>query len=237
MIKNGCEVKEWFLRVNYNSKIFNFAKEFLNNFYFISANISEDIKNLFLEKIGNDNLEYAGSVLQVSEKDGLTQSYDLNAYFIGKAEYNGYLVGFLSAELLNVTIDWFKYTKSDDYINIDIPTEDVSIINQITQGFKNKKIYSNTRVTINDDNSVFGMTEILNEKKKVRNFTTIFENKIYLDEPSTFKYFYISMTPSINLLATSICKLSESYKSKGIKNIKSIENKNKVNLLNNKLHL
>ena len=86
-IITGCEIKKWFLRINYNSKNYQSNKEFLNNFYFISANITDDIKNLFLEKIGNTNLEYAGAVLQVAEKDNIIQSYTLNVYFIGKANY------------------------------------------------------------------------------------------------------------------------------------------------------
>ena len=99
MITNGCEIKEWFLRNSYNSKLYNYNKEYLGNYYFISANISDDIKNKFLEKISpfNPTLEYVGAVLGIIEKDGITQSYNLLAYFIGKAEYNGYLVGYLNS--------------------------------------------------------------------------------------------------------------------------------------------
>jgi len=218
-IITGCEIKKWFLRINYNCKNYKYNKESLGNFYFISANISDDIKNLFLEKIGNSNLEYAGAVLQVYELDGITQNYFLNVYFIGKANYNGYLVGFLTSELLNVTLDWKKYIKSKKYIDIDVPTEDVNIYDEITQGFKNENIYSNTRVTQENNNSI-GMTEFLDEKYRVRNLTQIYENKAYLDEPSYYEYFYLSRTPSICILANSIYKLSKSSQSSVSKDIK-----------------
>lgn len=218
-IINGCEVKKWFLRINYNCKNYKYNKEYLGNFYFISANISDDIKNLFLEKIGNPNLEYAGAVLQVYEVDGITQNYYLNVYFIGKANYNGYLVGFLSSELLNVTLDWKKYIKCKKYIDIDVPTEDVNIYDDITQGFKNENIYSNTRVALENNNS-FGMTEFLDEKYRVRNLTQIYENKAYLDEPSYYEYFYLSRTPSICILANSMCKLSKSSQFSVSKDVK-----------------
>ena len=228
MIKNGCEIKTWFLRVNYNAEAYNFAKEYLGNLYYISANISDNIKDLLLEKIGNDNLEYVGSVLQVSEKDGVTLNYFLNAYFLGKAEYNGYLVGFLTAELKNVTFAWKKYTKSKNYINIDIPSEDVIIDNRMTQGFKNENIYSNTRVNLATQN--YGMTEFLDQKYRVRNFVNIIEDKSYLVEPNFFEYFYLSRTPSICLLADSICKQAKTY-NLNVKNIRSSEKKNDNNEL------
>ena len=34
-IINGCEVKKWFLRINYNCKNYKYNKEYLGNFYFI----------------------------------------------------------------------------------------------------------------------------------------------------------------------------------------------------------
>jgi hypothetical protein len=57
------------------------------------------------------------------------------------------------------------------------------------------------------------MTEFLYEKYKVRNITQIIENKLYFDEPSYYEYFYLSRTPSICVLANSICELSKSCES------------------------
>ena len=65
MLTKCSDLKTWFLRVNYNSKVINFNKEFLINYYFFSATISDDIKQKFLDKLENPDLEYAGSVLQV----------------------------------------------------------------------------------------------------------------------------------------------------------------------------
>jgi len=233
MITNGCEIKEWFLRTSYNSKIYKYNKEYLGNVYFISANISDDIKNKFLEKISpfNPNLEYAGAVLGIQEKDGIIQIYALFAYFIGKAEYNGYLVVFLNSELINVTLDWKKYVKSKKYIDINIPPEDVIINNFSTQGFKNENIYTNTRVLLSN-NTANAMTELLDKKYRVRNFTSIFENKAFPLEPNYFEYFYLSRTPSICILANSICKLSKSGQSHVSKNFTTIENENDKNFYN-----
>ena len=228
MITNGCEIKEWFLRTCYNSKFYKYNKEYLCNIYFISANISDDIKNKFLEKISpfNPNLEYAGAVLAIHEKDGIIQIYSLLAYFIGKAEYNGYLVGFLNSQLINVTLDWKKYVKSKKYIDINIPPEDVIINNYSTQGFKNENIYTNTRVDLRNNNTALAMTEFLDKKYRVRNFTWIYENKAFFEEPNNYEYFYLSRTPSICILANSICKLSKSCQSHVSKKFTTIENEN-----------
>ncbi len=205
MITNGCEIKEWFLRTSYNSKSYKYNKEYLSNIYFISANI---------------------------EKDGITQSYSLLAYFIGKAEYNGYLVGYLNSQLINVTLAWKKYVKSKKYIDINIPPEDVIINNISTEGFKNENIYTNTRIDLINNINAIAMTEFLDKKYRVRNFTWIYENKAFFQEPNYYEYFYLSRTPSICILANSICKLSKSCQSHVSKKFTTIENENDKNYYN-----
>jgi len=213
MLTKGAELKTWFLRVNSNSNVIDFNKEFLIKYYFFSATISDDIKQKFLDKLENPDLEYAGSVLQVGTKDGNPDTYNLNSYFIGKSNNNGYIIGFLSAVIINVTIEWKKYIKSKEYININIFfLEDIIITNTVTQGFKNGNTYTNNRVDISDDGSI-ALTEFLEKKYKVRNFVAIFDNKAEFKEPNYFKYIFTSITPSICILSNSICKLAKSCKS------------------------
>ena len=213
MLTKCSDLKTWFLRVNYNSKVINFNKEFLINYYFFSATISDDIKQKFLDKLENPDLEYAGSVLQVGVKDGDPDTYNLNSYFIGKSKNNGYIIGFLNAEIINVTIEWKKYIKSKEYINMNIfLSEDIIITNIATQGLKNGNTYTNNRVDMNDDGSI-AITEFLEKKYKVRNFVTIIDNKADFLEPNYYKYIFTSITPSICILSNSICKLAKSSKS------------------------
>ena len=117
----------------------------------------------------------------------------------------------LGKAIINTTFDWEKYIKSKKYIDINIPTENVVILNQITQGFKNENIYSNTRAIIYDNGSS-ALTEFLDEKYRVRNICEIIENKVEFKYPNVYEYFYLSRTPSICVLANSICKLSKSIK-------------------------
>jgi len=208
MIKNADDVKNWFLRNTYNTKTVRYDK-LTSQIYYIGAILSDPIKNKILEFNGNKTLEYLGAVLSISEN-----SYTIYVYLGGKAEYNGYLVGYLQANLDNVTLDWQKYIKSKDFIIIDVPVENIIVTNEITQGFKNKKIFTNTRTVINNSNS-YAYTDLLSKKYRVRNINTIFDSKGYFLEPNYYKYFYLSKTPSICILANLI------YKS-----IKSCDNKN-----------
>jgi hypothetical protein len=213
MLTKGAELKTWFLRVNSNSKVIDFNYDNIINYNFFSATISEDIKQKFVDKLGNPDLEYAGSVLQVGTKDGDPDTYNLNSYFIGKSKNNGYIIGFLVAVIINLTIDWKKYINSKKYINIDISPEDIIINNTATQGFKNGCTYTNNRITL-FDNGGNALTEFLEKKYKVRNFVEIVDNKANFLEPNYFKYIFTTITPSIYILSNSISKLAKSSKSR-----------------------
>jgi hypothetical protein len=207
MIKNADDVKNWFLRNTYNTKTIRYDK-LTSQIYYIGAILSDEIKNKILQYNGNNTLEYLGAVLAISEN-----SYTIYVYLGGKAEYNGYLVGYLQANLNNVTLDWQKYINSKDFIKIDVPVENIIVTETITQGFKNKKIFTNTRALINNSNS-YAYTDLLFKKYRVRNIDYIFDSKGYLAEPSYFKYFYLSKTPSICILANLIYKSIKSCDSK-----------------------
>ena len=121
MIKNADDVKNWFLRNTYNAKTISYDK-LTSQIYYIGAILSDQIKNEILEFNGNKTLEYLGAVLAISEN-----SYTIYVYLGGKAEYNGYLVGYLQANLNNVTLDWQKYINSKDFIKIDVPVENIIV--------------------------------------------------------------------------------------------------------------
>ncbi len=216
MINNAADVKKWFLRNTYNTKTIRYDK-LTGQIYYIGAILSDQIKNKILQFNGNKTLEYLGAVLSISDN-----SYTVYVYLGGKAEYNGYLVGYLQAELTNVTLDWQKYINSKDFIKIDVPVENIIVTEAITQGFKNKKIFTNIRAVINNSNTVYAYNDLLCKKYRVRNIDTIFDSKGYFLEPNYFKYFYLSKTPSICILANLIYKSIKSCNNKNC--VKSLEN-------------
>ena len=91
---------------------------------------------------------------------------------------------------------------------------------------RNENIYTNTRINLINNINATAMTEFLDKKYRVRNFTSIDENKAYFGEPNYYEYFYLSRTPSICILANSICKLSKSCQSHVSKKFTTIENEN-----------
>jgi len=252
MITTCCDLKTWFLRTTFNSKCYSNYKDLLGNFYYINANLSDDLKNYILSKngsYGSFGTQYAGAVLSVYDQDGII-SYSLLVYLIGKgfANCKNYTIGYITADLKNIDLDWQKYINSSNSININIPSNDlvekVKVLNEIAQGFKSGNTYYTTKCNINrffipilnlNLTNTTSVTDILEEKHRVRNLVSIFQDRGFLSDPNSAEYFYVSRTPSICLLADSICKIAKSIPD-FIKPYEKLENDNKNYNKNNHLN-
>jgi len=205
---NCCEIRDWFWRNTYNNKIFRNGEDTLEKTYYLGANLSEEVKAKILEKNGEPQLDYAGATLEVIEKEGEDLGYFIIVYLVARTKDGKYAIGNLLANLRNVELDWRKFIDSYEYIDIDVDVDNIFVSNEISEGFKVGCVYFNNRV-IKGEIFALGITEILEKKKKVRNFSEIFNDKGYLIRPNLFEYTFFSRTPSTCRLAKSISNLLE----------------------------
>jgi len=208
------DIKKWVLLNSFNSEIKRNKKERIGCSYYIAANLSQSVLDYILS-LNTPLVEstYIGAILEIqtfTEESGFTDSYTIMSFFSAKNEEGdgGYLIGFTETALNNTTYDYKSFLKSCNYINIDVPVENLNNNLQFTQGIRQGNILlSNTAITFPEfEKTALSQVDILEPNVRTRYASQVFESFVGFTVSPIFIYPKISITPSVCNFASSLCK-------------------------------